>query len=258
MVISMKDVSLRRDKNYIFKNINWEVKHGEHWVILGLNGSGKTSLLKMLNGYFFPSTGDVTVLGKKFGSYDLRELRKLIGWVSSSLQDSLYGSESAEDVVMSGKFASIGLYYNPGKEDIEKANFLLEQFGCSDLSQRTYATLSQGEKQKIILARALMNSPKLLVLDEPCTGLDIFARESFLSHVEQIGNAEDAPTLLYVSHHIEETLPIFNNALLLKKGSVHSSGKKEDVLTQKNLADFFNRNIEFAWKDERPWLYVKV
>ena len=251
MIINIKGVSFKKDNNYILKNINWNVQQGEHWAIIGLNGSGKTSLLKLINGYNFPSEGEMTVLGKKFGSYDFREVRKSIGWVSSSLQEALYVNETVEDIVISGKFASIGLYEKPDDKDIKQANDILEKFNSLNLKDRIYYTLSQGEKQKVILARALMATPKLLILDEPCTGLDIFARETFLNLVEQIGNAIDPPTLIYVSHHIEEILPIFRHTLLLKNGEVHSSGTNEDVLTKSNLVNFFERQIEFILMNER-------
>ncbi len=254
MIISMKNVSLKKDETLILKNINWEVKQKENWILLGLNGSGKTSLLNIINGYYFPYKGEVTVLGKEFGKYDLRELRKSIGWVSSSLQESLYLNESALEIVLSGKFASIGLYDRTDENDEEFAINILKQFRIEHFSNRIYATLSQGEKQKVILARALMSSPKLLILDEPCTGLDVFSRESFLSLVDQLGNSENSPNLLYVSHHIEEILPVFQNALLLKKGEIHSSGKISGTLTEKNLTDFFDNHVEIEWKNNRPWL----
>lgn len=258
MTVQIVDASYKRDHTYILKDINWTVQSGEHWAIMGLNGSGKTSLLKLINGYIFPSEGEITVLDKKFGEYDFRELRKSIGWVSSSLQEALYASETVEEIVISGKYASIGLYEKPDKSEINNANHLLEQFDCDNLSKRMYYTLSQGEKQKIILARALMSTPKLLILDEPCTGLDIFARESFLSLIERIGRDGSSPNLLYVSHHIEEILPIFSNILLLKEGSIFSSGKKEDILTAPNLTRFFEREVEVIWKDNRAWVHTKL
>lgn len=254
MTVHIVGASYKRDHVYILKNINWTVQPGEHWAIIGLNGSGKTSLLKLINGYIFPSEGEVTVLGKKFGEYDFRELRKSIGWVSSSLQEALYAGDTVEEIIISGKFASIGLYQEPDESDYKRAGELLEQFNCTDLSKRHYYTLSQGEKQKVILARALISSPKLLILDEPCTGLDIFARENFLSLIEELGSSHNSPNLLYVSHHIEEILPVFNHTLLLKKGIVHSSGKKNDVLTKSNLTDFFDREVEADWKNERLWI----
>ncbi len=257
MILNIANASYKKDNVYILKNINWKVQPGEHWAVIGLNGSGKTSLLKLINGYIFPSSGEVTVLGKKFGEYDFRELRKSIGWVSSSLQESLYASETVEEIVISGKYASIGLYERPENSDYEKAHELLEQFGSTDLQKRLYYTLSQGEKQKVILARALTSQPKLLILDEPCTGLDIFARENFLSLIEEIGNEANSPTILYVSHHIEEILPVFTHALLLKNGGIHSSGKKEDVLTKSNLTKFFDRELQAVWNNGRMWIHAK-
>ncbi len=254
--IQLKDVSLRRDDKLILKNISWSVKQGEHWAVIGLNGSGKTSLLRIISGYTLPSNGDVTVLGKKFGAYDLRELRKSIGWVSSYLQESLYANETVLDTVLSGKFASIGLYDETTRDDENRAMDLLENFGCADFSNRMYYTLSQGEKQKIMLARALMNSPELLILDEPCTGLDIFARESFLSLVESTGNSDNSPTLLYVSHHIEEILPVFENTLLLKEGGVYMSGRKDEILTGGNLTSFFDHPVAVNWQDSRPGIVM--
>ncbi len=258
MVIEIKEASIKRDEKFILKNINWSVQAGQHWAIFGLNGSGKTSLLKMINGYIFPSEGEVNVLGKKFGTYDFRELRKSIGWVSSSLQESLYVNETVEEIVISGKFASIGLYENPVANDYEKAKNILDKFACSNLKNRFYYSLSQGEKQKVLLARALMAAPKLLILDEPCTGLDIFAKESFLMLVDNIAKAEDSPTIIYVSHHIEEILPLFSNTLLLKNGSVHSSGKNENVLTNDNLINFFDRTIEVSQKNNRFLIHTQL
>lgn len=257
MTVQIAHASYKRDQANILKNINWTVQPGDHWAIIGLNGSGKTSLLKLINGYIFPSEGEVTVLGKKFGEYDFRELRKSIGWVSSSLQEALYASETVEEIVISGKYASIGLYQKPDNSDYMLALDLLEQFNCADLSKRMYHTLSQGEKQKVILARALMSSPKLLILDEPCTGLDIFARENFLTLIEKLGSSINSPNLLYVSHHIEEILPVFSHTLLLKNGRVYLSGKKVDVLTESNLTEFFDREVGADWKDGRLWIYTK-
>ena len=252
MILDIKNVSLRKNGFYILKDINWTIKPGEHWAIIGLNGSGKTSLLKMITGYLYPSQGEMSVLEKKFGDVDLRELRKSIGWVSSSLQEALYHADSVEEIVLSGKFASIGLYEKPNKEDVVKAKDLIEQFELSGFNDRMYYTLSQGEKQKVIVARALMCSPQILILDEPCAGLDIFARENFLSLIEKITNIEKPPTLLYVSHHVEEIVPAFQYTLLLQKGKIHSAGKTKDILTEINLQNFYGRKIKLDWENGYP------
>ncbi len=252
----MKDVSLRRDGTRILQDVSWNVGEGENWAIIGLNGSGKTSILSMISGYIFPSSGQLKVLGCAFGECDIRQLRRSIGWVSSSLQENLHADDSAEDIVLSGRYASIGLYEKPAKSDISKANELMEQFGCTGFRLRPYSTLSQGERQRVVLARALMNSPKLLILDEPCTGLDLFAREHFLSAVTSISESPNPPTILYVSHHIEEILPAFGRTLLLKKGKVHSAGKSLAILTEVNLTDFFEFPVSVAWRGQRPWIHV--
>jgi iron complex transport system ATP-binding protein len=254
LVLDIKNVSLRRNGFYILKNISWIVKKGEHWALI--NGSGKTSLLKIITGYFYPSEGEIMVLGKKFGRANLRELRKSIGWVSSSLQEVLHTDDTVEEIVLSGKYASIGLYEKPGKKEIKKADTLIDQFELSNLKDRIYYSLSQGEKQKVIIARALMSSPKLLILDEPCTGLDLFARENLLSLIERTGNSKNSPALLYVSHHIEEILPIFKHTILLKNGSTHSAGETKEVLTKLNLLKFYGRNVDIDWKNNRPWVKV--
>lgn len=252
----MQGVSWKREESYILSNINWRVAPGEHWAIVGLNGSGKTSLLNMITGYIFPSEGEVSVLGREFGAFDLRELRKSIGWVSSALQERLLTDETVEEIILSGKFASIGLYDKTNRKDAGRAEDLMRQFGCLGFAKRKYATLSQGEKQKVLIARALMNSPRILILDEPCTGLDIFARESLLILIARLGEAGSAPTLLYVSHHLDEILPIFGHTLLLRRGSIHSMGKTRQVLTRSNLTDFFQRQVDLEWRKARPWIRV--
>lgn len=239
MVIQLKNVSYQRQKKTILKNINWTVNEGEHWALLGLNGSGKTTLLNIINGYIWPTAGEVSVLGKQFGTYPLGELRKIIGWVSSSMQEKLYGDEYTENIVLSGKFASPKLYDDPEKEDIDRALAFMKEFGLGNFIHRRYATLSQGEKQKVLILRALMANPKLLILDEPCTGLDVFAREHLLETVEQLSKQPHAPTLIYVTHHIEEILPVFKKTLMLRRGEVFKAGDTSDLLTEEQLADFF-------------------
>ncbi|MTI57535.1 ABC transporter ATP-binding protein [Geosporobacter ferrireducens] len=254
MVIQAQQVSVIKDTKTILKDINWTVSPGEHWAILGLNGSGKTTLLNMVNGYLFPSKGELAVLGKVFGKFDLRELRKSIGWVSTALQEKLYVSESVEDIVLSGKFATIGLYEQPKLEDREFAIHLLERLDIGHFANRTYQSLSQGEKQRVLIARGLMSAPRLLILDEPCTGLDIFAKEQLLSIVEKLSTEKDAPTLIYVTHRTEEILPVFSHTLLLRRGEIHSSGKTETVLTANTLSDFFEAPILFEQSQNRFWL----
>jgi iron complex transport system ATP-binding protein len=255
-VIHMQGVSRIEGNKYILRHINWDVQQGEHWAIIGLNGSGKTTLLNMVNGYIWPSEGEMSVLGKRFGSYDIRELRKKIGWVSSSLQEKFYTNETAKEIVLSGKSATIGLYDSPKSKDIDHAVMLLSRLKCEHTAAQPYWTLSQGEKQKVLIARALISSPHLLILDEPCVGLDIFSREHLLSQIEHIGRQESAPTLIYVSHRTEEILPVFTHTLLLRRGAVHSQGKTREVLTTGNLSAFYQTPVDIQWNKDRAWIQI--
>jgi len=258
-VIQLSGVSYRRENTVILNDINWSVRKGEHWVLMGVNGSGKTSLLNLITGYLWPSTGQIEVLSHRFGKIDLRELRKSIGWVSSSLGERFFQSvpsEIAQDVVVSGKFASMGLYDAVTSADRDEALHLMESFGCAGLAQKPFRLMSQGEKQRVLLARAWMAKPSLLILDEPCTGLDVFAREQLLSSVEQLARQEDGPTLLYVTHHAEEVLPVFSHILLLQEGQVVASGRKDDVLTSASLSQAFGIGVTVSWQNHRPWVSV--
>lgn len=254
MILNVEDVSLIRDGKYILKDINWQIEKNQHWVLMGLNGSGKTMLLNMLNGYYFPSRGEIEVLGRKFGSYDLRELRKSIGLVSSALQARLHELDTALDVVLSGLAASIGLHFQPSNEQVDLALALMNQFHVSRLREHKYGTLSQGEKQIVLILRALINQPDLLILDEPCTGLDIFARENVLHSIGELVTADHAPSLIYVTHHIEEILPTFTHTLLLRAGEVFGSGLTSDLITSSSLSKFFQMPVSVEWVDDRPSL----
>lgn len=244
----------------ILNDISWSVEPGQHWVIIGNNGSGKTTLLNLITGYIWPTAGTVEVFGQRFGQVDLRELRKSIGWVSSAFADRVFAShptERAVDVVASGKFASVGLYDTLTPADIQQAADWLAEFGASELAERPYHMLSQGEKQRVLLARAWMTQPKLLILDEPCTGLDILAREQLLAAIARLSAAPGGPTLLYVTHHAEEVLPRFTHALLMRGGRVPAAGSKRETLTAANLSRAFGVTVDVTWREERPWITVK-
>ncbi|WP_106495102.1 ABC transporter ATP-binding protein [Lentibacillus sp. Marseille-P4043] len=253
-IVDMQQVSWKRQGKTILSDIDWKVVNGEHWAILGLNGSGKTTLLNMINGYIWPTKGRVNILEKPFGQTDIRELRKSIGWVSSSLQERMKGTERVENIVVSGKFASIGLYENPTEADFAKAYQLLELLHCSHLWGRAYQTCSQGEKQKILITRGLMGSPDLLILDEPTNGLDFISREELMNTINQLAIQKNAPTILFVTHHIEEIMPIFTHTLLLKLGTVYGRGKREEMLTKEYLSCFFDLPVQIDWSNDRAWM----
>jgi iron complex transport system ATP-binding protein len=255
MVLQLENVSLLRDGNWILQDVNWKINSGENWVLLGLNGSGKTAILNLLNAYFFPTKGKITVLGLEFGKTYLSEkLRKQIGFVSSSLQEKFHPGDNAFEVVLSGAFASIGLYETPTDEMRQKAVNLLEALGCIRYANRNYEKLSQGEKQRVLIARALMADPTLLILDEPTNGLDFIAREQLLESIERIAKSPSAPTIIYVTHHVEEIMPVFTKTILLKEGQVFADGDTTKLISNEKLSDFFNLPVHVEWRFNRPFL----
>lgn len=244
MIVNFDYVSLVRGDNLVLNHINWQVQPGENWAVLGLNGAGKTSMLKLLHGDFWPSEGSLEVLGERFGHTSIPELVKRIGWVSSALQDWLHPGDLAERIVLSGKFASIGIYQEYTKGDMDRAKELLVQSGGAKLIGRSYGVLSQGERQAVMIARALMANPELLVLDEPCNGLDLFAREKLLNRVAKVVAMPNPPSLLMVSHYPEEILPCFNKVLLLRHGEVFAKGDRDEILSEATLREFYGTPIK--------------
>ena len=255
-ILSYKNVSFRRDGREILKNINWEIKKGENWALLGLNGSGKSTLLSMIPAYTFATSGEVSVFEKKFGTCVWTEVKEKIGFVSSSLNtfsDSL-NNQTLNNIVLSGKYNSIGIYQEITQKDREKANNIIKDFKLSHLKLNKYITLSQGEQRKTLLARAFMNEPSLLILDEPCSGLDIRAREIFLKTLEE--SKSDIP-FIYVTHQIEEIIPSITHVAILDNGEIVSQGNKFEVLTEENLSKLYGIDLKIEWSNNRPWLIVK-
>ncbi len=210
----------------------------------------------MINGYIFPSTGELRVLGKTVGKYDMRKLRKSIGWVSSSIQERFHDYSTAIDIVLSGKFATVDLYDEITEEDRILAHQCLDKLNAQNLADREYRTFSHGEKQRVLIARGLMAQPELLILDEPCTGLDIIARENLLSIIKNLSEDVNSPTLIYVTHHIEEILPTFSHTLLLRRGEIYSAGIASEVLTKENLSDFYETPIIFEKSGDRVLIHL--
>ncbi|MBT2688691.1 ABC transporter ATP-binding protein [Bacillus sp. ISL-47] len=258
-VICLDNISWIRNGKDILHHVSWEVEKGQHWAILGLNGSGKTTLLKMITGYEWPNGGQVSVLGNLYGKTNIPELRRSIGWVSTSLDDKFQfrPSDTALEIVLSGKFASIGLYEDIKQKDLDQAIELMEKFNIRHVENQTVASLSQGEKRKAMIARALMASPKLLILDEPCNGLDIYSKEELLTSIEKMMTQSDGPTVLYVTHHIEEIVPSISHAFLLKEGKVIAQGSKKATVTEPLLAETFKVPVSLEWENKRPWIRVK-
>lgn len=237
-------------------NVTWQVNKGEHWAILGLNGSGKTSLLKLITAEYWTSQGSMEVLGNQFGSTDISNIRTKIGIVGSFIAERLSPHMLAEKIVLTGKYKSSILYTEYGEKELEEARQMLISIGGEHLLGRIYASLSQGEKQLLLIARSLMESPEILILDEATSGLDLFAREKLLTQIEQITSLPNAPTIIYVTHHAEEITRSFTHVLLLKKGNIIAKGPKNEVLTEEILSDFYDQPVSIVpLGDER--VYIK-
>ena len=254
--LSLTNVSLERQNKKLLNNVTWQVNKGEHWAILGLNGSGKTSLLKLITAEYWTSQGSVEVLGNKFGGTDISNMRTKIGIVGSFIAERLSPHMLAEKIVLTGKYKSSILYTEYGEKELEEARQMLISIGGEHLLGRIYASLSQGEKQLLLIARSLMESPEILILDEATSGLDLFAREKLLRQIEQITNLPKAQTILYVTHHAEEITRSFTHVLLLKKGNIIAQGPKEQVLTEDILSNFYDQKVSIVpLGDDR--IYIK-
>jgi iron complex transport system ATP-binding protein len=249
-VLRLTSVSMRRDDATMLRDVSWEVRPGEHWAVLGCNGSGKTSLLNVLLAYEHPSSGQVELLGHRHGSTDWRTLRRRIGVVSSALHVHLWDAETALRTVASGKFASFGPWYEPDEADLGRARQILADAGAEAIADRPWRVLSQGERQRVLIGRALMADPEVLLLDEACSGLDPVARERLLGVVERLARAP-RPSLVLVTHHIEEIVPAITHVLVLRQGRVAAAGPKEGVLTSAVLGDAFEHPVTVRRRGER-------
>lgn len=251
----MKNIHLKNEEKHILNDITWDVEKGQHWAVYGVNGAGKTALLNMLNAAYFPSEGELEVCGRVFGKHILGEqLRRKVAVVSAGIQQKLHEDDNSFEIVLSGTFASIGLYEKVTDAMRERAKEIMHELGSLAYANRPYSELSQGEKQRALLGRALMGEPELLILDEPATSLDFLAREQLLETIEKIAQKENAPTIIYVTHHVEEILPLFQQTLLLKKGKIFKQGPTKDMLTSPVMSAFFDLPVSVAWLNGRPTL----
>ncbi|MDR3456647.1 MAG: ABC transporter ATP-binding protein [Verrucomicrobiae bacterium] len=256
-ILSVDRLHIVRAGTVILHNVDWRVARGQHWVILGANGSGKTSLLSALTGYLMPTDGEITLLGETYGQSDWRELRKQIGLVSSSVRQLMADDEPALETVASGKYAMIDFWGRLTRAEKTRARQLLRQVECEYLADRPWRVLSQGERQRVLIGRALMARPRVLILDEPCAGLDPAAREHFLDFIQRLGRPAHAPTLVLVTHHVEEIMPVFTHVLLLKDGAVLAAGTKVATLNSRNLSRVFNARMKVQTAAHRYQLKVR-
>ncbi len=254
--LDLRSVSLAVNGRKILDSVSWIVGPGEHWAILGPNGAGKTTLLKIVCGYVWPNAGG-QVFRNGEADIDLGGLRRSIGWVTSSLVDEVPKGETVLDTVISGRYAQVGLWAfswePPTARDARRALGYLREMGCEDLARRHFGTLSQGEQQKVLICRARMTEPYLTILDEPCAGMDPGAREVFLSSLLAVGKKGRHPSFIYVTHHVEEILPIFSKTLILKDGRVMKSGRTNDVLSSETVSELYAIAVRLVKKNGRYW-----
>jgi iron complex transport system ATP-binding protein len=235
-VIELKGVSLRRGDTWILRDVSWTVDAGTCAAIFGPNGSGKSTLTRVISGYMWPTSGEVWVLGQHYGEADLPALRQSIRLVQPGGQFDVEQTLTAREVVLTGFFASLGLYQQPTPAEHAEADELLDRVGMSSLRDHAYGTLSNGEKVRSLIARAMTGRPKLLLLDEPTAGLDLLAREQVLATVQGMFERADAPTVVLITHHVEELPPATSNVLLLDQGAPAATGLPLDVFESRLLS----------------------
>jgi iron complex transport system ATP-binding protein len=239
-VLEFAGVSVVRGDNTLLDDITWEVEEGQRWVILGPNGAGKTTLLQLAAGRIHPTTGVAGILGEVLGAVDVFELRPRIGLSSAAMAERLPADELVRDVVVTASYGIVGRWRESYDAlDHDRAAGLLEALGVAHLSNRTFGTLSEGERKRVQIARALMTDPELMLLDEPAAGLDLGGREDLVARLAALAADIEAPALVLVTHHVEEIPPSFTDVLLMREGRIVAAGPLELVLTAANLSETF-------------------
>jgi iron complex transport system ATP-binding protein len=239
-VLELSDVSLRRGEKSILEHVNWRVGDGERWVMLGPNGAGKSTVLQIAAARLHPTSGTANVLGETLGRVDVFELRPRIGLSSATLADRIPGGETVLDVVLTATYARTGRWREVyEEEDVARAHDLLAAFGVDHLDARFFGTLSEGERKRVQIARALMSDPELLLLDEPAAGLDLGGREELVGALGELAGDARSPVIVLVTHHVEEIPPGFTHALLLRSGAVEAAGPIDEALTPAHLSRTF-------------------
>ena len=252
LVIRMDGVGVRRGGTALVSDVDWSVELDERWVVLGPNGAGKTTLLKLAGAEGHPSQGTVDVLGERLGRTNVFELRPRIGLCSAALAGRMPGDEQVRDVVVSAGYSVVGRWREEyDAMDTERAAELLDLLGVAHLAERSFGTLSEGERKRVLISRALMTDPELLLLDEPAAGLDLGGREDLVGRLSALAMDPDAPASVLVTHHVEEIPPGFTHGLMIRDGAVVAQGLLEDVLTEDNLSKTFDQDLELQRSGDR-------
>ena len=252
LLIDFRDVTFVRNGRTLVGPVNWQVELDERWVIVGPNGAGKTTLIRMASAQEFPTSGTAFVLGERIGRTDMRDLRAAIGITSSALAQRVPANEKVGDLVVSAGYAIVGRWREEYDErDYDQALEVLEQVGAMHLIDRTWGTLSDGEKKRVLVARAVMTDPELLIMDEPAAGMDLGGREDLLAYLGELALDPDAPAIVMITHHLEEIPFGFTHAMLIDEGAVVAQGLIEDVLTSENVSKAYHQPIEVTADEGR-------
>jgi iron complex transport system ATP-binding protein len=243
-VVEMRGVDVVRGSQYLLRGIDWTVRSDHRWVVLGPNGAGKTTLLQLAAALMHPTRGVVRLLGETLGAVDVFELRPRIGLTSAALAQRIEPRERTGDVVVSAGYAVVGRWRERyDVHDLTRAAMLMDQWGVGQFAHRPFGTLSEGERKRVQIARALMPDPELLLLDEPGAGLDLGGREDLVGRLSDLARYLYAPAQVLVTHHVEEIPPGYDHALLLREGMIVAAGAADDVLTAENLSETFGLSL---------------
>lgn len=251
-VLEFEQVTVKRPGKVLLDRIDWCVEAGDRWVVLGPNGAGKTTLLQLAGAQMHPTSGTVTILGEQLGRVDVFELRPRIGHMTTAIADRIPGGEAVRDVVMSAAYGITGRWREE-YDDIDQvqADQILAELGVGHLADRIFATLSEGERKRTMIARAVMTDPELLLLDEPAAGLDLGAREDLLNTLQMLAESPQAPVIVMVSHHVEEIPLGFSHALLLRDGRAVAGGPIDHTMNEAALSDTFGMRLELEKHEGR-------
>ncbi|GAA1485026.1 ABC transporter ATP-binding protein [Brachybacterium fresconis] len=249
---TLTDVVVRRSGQSILDAVSLEISEGERWAVLGPNGAGKSTLVRLLAARMHPTSGTVDIIGERLGRVDIFELRPMIGLASQELAETIPAEETAENVVVTAGYGVVGRWREEYDElDLDRARTLLAAFGVGDLATRMFATLSTGERKRVLAARALMTDPELLLLDEPAAGLDLGGRESLVRTLGRLAKDPATPVTVLVTHHVEEIPPGYTHVALLREGGVVAAGPIEETLTSQNLTTTFGLPLVVEQRGDR-------
>lgn len=256
-VLDIQHASVTLDGNPVLHDITWTIQPGQHWFVLGANGCGKSTLMNLVTCFLWPRRGgSVSVLGRRYGTCMAQDIRSKIGWVGAALHEWQRANSPVVNIVLSGFDGTFGLFREPTIDEGRKARDVLDRLRCTHLALRQYSTLSSGEKMRVLIARALIGSPRLLVLDEPCCHLDMRSREYFLDAIRELAAGPDAPTLILVTHRVDDIIPTFTHGLVLKDGRDIGQGPTAAILSEATLRAAFDVPLRLQHIHDRYWAHL--